>query len=239
MPRRRRARSRRLLRRRLATAVAGLCLLALALVLPWRWLDPPSSAFMLRHAILSRCSDPPRASLQHEWVPWRLIPDRVKLAVIAAEDQRFADHAGFDPIEIGNALARWRAGGRLRGASTLSQQTAKNLFLWPGSDWLRKGLEAPLTLLIEAFWPKRRILEVYLNVAQFGPDTFGVGAASWRFFERPVMALDERQAALLAAVLPDPQRYRADAPSAHVRRKAQWIREQMRRLGNAAYLERL
>jgi monofunctional biosynthetic peptidoglycan transglycosylase len=177
--------------------------------------------------------------LYHEWVDAGAIPPEVGLAVIAAEDQRFPAHFGFDLVELGNALETWRQGGRLRGASTLSQQVAKNLFLWPGSDWLRKALEAPLTLLIEALWPKQRILEVYLNLAQFGPDTYGVGAASWRFFDRPVATLNRSQAALLAAVLPNPIHYQVQSPSARVRRKAAWIEQQMRNLGGPAYLDRL
>jgi monofunctional biosynthetic peptidoglycan transglycosylase len=211
---------------------------AATLILLTRWIDPPTSAFMVRHWLTA---DPAAGEqrVYHEWVDAEAIPDQVKLAVIAAEDQRFPKHGGFDLVELSKAVARWRDGDRLRGASTLSQQVAKNLFLWPGSDWVRKGLEAPLTLLIEALWPKQRILEVYLNIAQFGPDTFGVGAASWRFFDRPVALLGASEAALLAAVLPNPDAYRVESPSARVRRKAAWIRTQMRNLGGPTYLERL
>jgi monofunctional biosynthetic peptidoglycan transglycosylase len=223
----------------LGALVAVLLLLAAVTVFSLRWLDPPTSAFMVRHWLMAEPPTDGQQRLFHEWVPANQIPAEVKLAVIAAEDQRFPAHAGFDLVEVGNALERWRDGGSLRGASTLSQQTAKNLFLWPGSDWLRKALEAPLTLLIEAFWPKERILEVYLNIAQFGPDTYGVGAASWRFFDRPVSTLGASEAALLAAVLPNPNLYLVESPSRRVRRKAAWIRTQMRNLGGAAYLERL
>jgi len=216
-----------------------LMLLILSSILIMRWVDPPTSAFMIRHWLLAEQPVAGERRLYHEWIAGEQIPAAVKLAVIAAEDQRFPTHVGFDLVEMKNALERWRNGGSLRGASTLSQQTAKNLFLWPGSDWLRKLLEAPLTLMIEWLWPKQRILEVYLNIAQFGPDTFGVGAASWRFFDRPVFTLRTPEAALLAAVLPNPNIYRVDSPSPLVRRKAAWIERQMRNLGGPTYLDRL
>lgn len=228
----------RLLRWLLA-GIAILVLLAALLILLFRWVDPPTSAFMVRHWLLAEAPAPGRQRLYHEWEGWGSISPQVKLAVIAAEDQRFPMHGGFDLVELRNALEHWQGGGELRGASTLSQQVAKNLFLWPGSDWVRKAIEAPLTLLIELIWPKTRILEVYLNVAQFGPETFGVGAASWRFFDRPAAILTKRQAALLAAVLPNPVLYRVEAPSPAVRSKAAWIERQMRNLGGTAYLERL
>ncbi len=224
----------------LTITIALLLVLAAALILLLRWVDPPTSAFMLRHWLMAGAHDKDGAQrLYHEWVAADLIPPEVKLAVIAAEDQRFPTHAGFDLVELNQALRDWRNGGALRGASTLSQQTAKNLFLWPGSDWLRKTLEAPLTLLIELFWPKTRILEVYLNIAQFGPKTYGVGAASWRFFNRPVSTLGTPEAVLLAAVLPNPTLYQVTSPSPHVRRRAAWIERQMRNLGGPAYLDRL
>jgi monofunctional biosynthetic peptidoglycan transglycosylase len=223
----------------LVAVIAALLLLMAVTIFSLRWLDPPTSAFMIRHWLTAESSDDGSKRLYHEWIGADQIPAEVKLAVIAAEDQRFPSHQGFDLVELENAIQRWRHGGRLRGASTLSQQTAKNLFLWPNSDWLRKGLEVPLTVLIELLWPKQRILEVYLNIAQFGPETFGVGAASWRFFDRPVFTLGTAEAALLAAVLPNPRLYRVEAPSPQVRRKAAWIERQMRNLGGPAYLDRL
>ncbi|WP_462320546.1 monofunctional biosynthetic peptidoglycan transglycosylase [Halochromatium sp.] len=232
----------RLLRRLLkilAALAALLLLLAATTIVTLRWVDPPTTALMMRHWLIAEQPTAGKRRLYHEWIAGDLIPPEVKLAVIAAEDQRFPSHAGFDLVELGNAVEHWRQGGELRGASTLSQQTAKNLFLWPGSDWLRKALEAPLTLMIELLWPKERILEVYLNIAQFGPDTYGVGAASWRFFDRPVSTLGTSEAALLAAVLPNPRIYRLDSPSLRVRRKAAWIQRQMRNLGGPSYLEQL
>lgn len=238
---RRRGRRRRRWRpaRAIAIGVLGLIAAVAALVLALRWADPPTSSVILQHRIAGWWRGDPAPVVRQQWVPWARIPKVVALAVVAAEDQRFPDHAGFDLVEMRRAWASYQAGGRLRGASTLSQQVAKNLFLWHGQSWLRKGLEVPLTLLIEGLWPKERILEIYLNIAQFGPDTYGVGAASWRYFARPVEALTAREAALLASVLPNPRRYSLASPSAAVQRRAAWIRRQMERLGGVAYLARL
>jgi monofunctional biosynthetic peptidoglycan transglycosylase len=174
------------------------------------------------------------ARIDYDWVGWDSISRHAKLAVLAAEDQRFASHAGFDVKEIRDAVAERRAGARARGASTITQQVAKNLFLWPAPSFVRKGLEAWLTLWIEALWPKRRILEVYLNVAQMGPCTFGVEAAARRWFGSSAARLSADQAALLAAVLPNPARRRVEAPSPAVRARAARIRREMGRLGGGA-----
>jgi monofunctional glycosyltransferase len=226
--------SRLLLRGALAFAV-GSALLVGAL----RWIDPPSSAFMVEHAVKSWWLGRERPYYYQTWVPWEEIPPVLPLAMVAAEDQRFPHHHGFDPVEIRKAISTWRSRGRLRGASTISQQTAKNLFLWPGRNWMRKGLEAWLTMLIELLWPKERILEVYLNIVQLSPSTYGVGAASERYFGRPPRDLTLQEAALLAAVLPSPSVYRLDRPSARLRHRAARIADQTRRLGGPRYLDRL
>jgi monofunctional biosynthetic peptidoglycan transglycosylase len=222
----------------LRRGILAFAILTALLVIPLRWIDPPLSSFMLQHKLSSvtNRSDTPR--LRHEWVGWEAISPAVPLAVVAAEDQRFPNHFGFDLVEIQKAWDVFRSGGRLRGASTISQQVAKNLFLWRGKSWVRKALEAWFTLAIELAWPKRRILEVYLNIAQLGSDTYGVGAASWRFFHRPAAALQARDAALLATALPNPERYQLDAPSAYMQQRGTWIRSQMQQLG-AGYLEGL
>jgi monofunctional biosynthetic peptidoglycan transglycosylase len=157
--------------------------------------------------------------------------------VIAAEDQNFPHHRGFDLESIQSALRE--EGKRQRGASTISQQVVKNLFLWPRHSWIRKGLEAYLTVLVEILWPKRRILEVYLNLAEFGPGVFGAEAAARQFFRVPASALNARQAATLAAVLPSPKRMSAARPSAHVEERVTWILRQMKQLGGSAYLEEI
>jgi monofunctional biosynthetic peptidoglycan transglycosylase len=183
-----------------------------------RFVEPPTTAFMLRD---------PSPALRQEWMPWAELGTTAPLAVMAAEDQKFPSHFGFDLESIHDAIA---AGGRLRGASTITQQTAKNLFLWPERSFVRKGLEAYLTTLIELSWPKQRTLEIYLNVAEFGPGIYGVGAASRAYFGNPPSALDDDEAALLAAVLPNPKQLHVDRPSSYVRERQRWIREQMGRL---------
>lgn len=171
-----------------------------------------------------------------DWVGHDEISPWMGLAVIASEDQKFPTHWGFDVAAIESVLDN--SDSRMRGASTLSQQTAKNLFLWDGRSWVRKGLEAALTVGIETVWTKRRILTVYLNIAEFGPGIFGVEAASQHYFHKPASRLTAADAALLAAVLPNPIRYRAAAPSGYVRERQQWILRQMRQLGGEGFLQR-
>ena len=211
--------------RGLGIAVGGAFGLTLLAVGPLRWMDPPTTAFIARWE-----SESGRAAAQ-QWRPLERISPQLALAVIAAEDQRFPDHRGFDFEAIREALKEGD-----RGANTLSQQVAKNLYLWSGRSWLRKGVEAWLTVWIELCWPKRRILEVYLNVAEFGPGTYGAEAAARGFFGRSAAALSERQAARLAAVLPSPRRMSAARPSAYVRERSAAIVRQMRQLGGTAAL---
>lgn len=204
-----------------ALALALLVLGSVAAVALLRFVPVPVTAFMLQD------DERPR---QHDWVPWEEISRHAAVAVIAAEDQKFLEHDGFDFEAIDKALTDARRGRRLRGASTISQQVAKNLFLWPGQSWPRKGLEAWFTLCIETLWPKRRILEVYLNSAEFGRGVWGVEAASRRYFRKPAAKLNRPEAALLAAVLPNPRRFRVADPSAYVRQRQDWILWQMSRL---------
>ena len=208
-------------------------------VVALRWVNPPTTAFMLRDRIGAVLGGEAGYEFRHEWRDWDQISPHAALAVVAAEDQKFPWHRGFDLAQIDKALADRERGRRVRGASTISQQVAKNLFLWPGQSWFRKGLEAGITLLIEFAWPKQRILEVYLNVAEFGRGTWGVQAASQRYFGRDAARLTRSQAALLAAVLPSPKRYRADAPGPYVRKRQAWIERQMAALGGPTYLSNL
>lgn len=172
-----------------------------------------------------------------DWVSMDEISPWMGLAVIAAEDQKFPDHWGFDVTAIEKALAHnERNENRIRGASTLSQQTAKNLFLWDGRSWVRKGLEAGLTLGMETVWSKKRILTVYLNIAEFSDGIFGVEAAAQRYFHKPASRLSLSEAALLAAVLPNPLRFKANAPSGYVRNRQAWIMRQMRQLGGESFM---
>ena len=161
----------------------------------------------------------------------------IPLAVVASEDQKFPGHLGFDLDAIKDAVTEHAQGGRLRGASTLTQQVARNLFLWQGRSFLRKGLEAWFTILLELCWSKQRILEVYLNIAETGKRTFGMQAASLKYFPRPASAISREQAALLAAVLPNPVRFKAARPSAYVIKRRNEILLQMQQLGGTAYLK--
>ena len=219
---------------RVALAAAlGWVALTILLVLPWRWIPPPTTAFMLQERLSGE------GTVDYQWAPWDGISAHLPIAAVAAEDQKFPDHFGFDFDEIGKALERNRRGGRLRGASTITQQVAKNLYLWPGQNLVRKGLEAYLTVAIELMWPKRRILEVYLNVAEFGPGVFGAAAASRHAFGREPAELTPRQAATLIAVLPSPKRMSAAAPSEYVTRRTGEIQEAVAQLGGIAYLRGL
>jgi monofunctional biosynthetic peptidoglycan transglycosylase len=222
---------------RLALIFVGLSLL---LVLLLRWMPPPVSSFMVQsylHKVRSGQEIAP--AIDYTWVAYEAVAPPLALAVIAAEDQKFPQHKGFDVAAIRSALQESAQGKPLRGASTISQQVSKNLFLWSGRSFLRKGLEAWFTLLIELFWPKQRILEVYLNIIELGKLTFGVEAASQRFFAKSALQVNRQEAALLAAVLPNPLLYQVNTPSQHVRKRQAWILEQMRRLGGIAYLEEL
>ena len=227
--------SRRLARWLLFACVVWIVGSAL-LVLLLRFVHPPLSAVMIEDWLAAKAGGDSSFTLRQRWTPWQRVSAALPIALVAAEDQRFPDHHGFDFEAIQRALAEADEGERLRGASTISQQVAKNLFLWSGRSFVRKGLEAYFTVLIEALWPKRRILEVYLNIAEFGRGIYGVAAASERFFHTTPDRLDARQSALLAAVLPNPRRFRVDRPSAYVLRRAAWIQRQANQLGGAGYL---
>ena len=202
------------------------------------YVDPPTSAFMLRAEWQAFRAERDSYRTRYLWLDWEKISPNAALAVIAAEDQRFPHHHGFDVEAIQKAWEKNQRGRRLRGGSTISQQVAKNLFLWPGKSFLRKGLEVYFTALIELLWPKRRILEVYLNIAQFGDGIFGVAAAADRFFHKSAASLSSADTALLAAVLPNPVSLRADQPSAYVLARRDWILAQMHQLGTG-YLTNL
>jgi monofunctional biosynthetic peptidoglycan transglycosylase len=225
---------------RIARALARALLLCAVLcalsVLSLRWLDPPFSAFMAEAQIAAWIERDPSYSLRHSWVPLDRISPNLPLAVVASEDQKFPEHWGFDVEAIERAYALNRHSHRVRGASTISQQVAKNLFLWPGRSYFRKGLEACFTLLIEGLWPKRRILEIYLNTAQFGRGVYGAEAASQHFFHKSAARLNRGDAALLAAVLPSPERLSPVAPSRYCTYRRDWILKQMQALGGEEML---
>jgi monofunctional biosynthetic peptidoglycan transglycosylase len=211
----------------LARWVAAALLVWLAatvgLVVALRYVAPPASAMMIEQP-------GPFREIAYSWRDRDAIAATAARAVIASEDQRFIDHNGIDFKSLNAAIDDYRSGDDLRGASTITQQVAKNLFLWPGRSFARKALEAYFALLIETFWSKQRILEVYLNVAELGPGVFGVEAAAQRYFGTHADALTAAQAALLAAVLPNPRELHLDRPSAYVRERQTWVLGQMRLL---------
>ncbi|WP_435928878.1 monofunctional biosynthetic peptidoglycan transglycosylase [Dryocola sp. BD613] len=219
---------------RAVLAVVGLWMAGIIL---FSFLPVPFSAVMAERQLSAWLTGDFSYVAHSDWVSMDEISPWMPLAVIAAEDQKFPEHWGFDMASIEKAISHnERNEKRIRGASTLSQQTAKNLFLWDGRSWVRKGLEAGLTLGMEAVWTKRRILTVYLNIAEFGEGTFGVEAAAQRYFHKPASRLTASEAALLAAVLPNPVRFKANAPSGYVHQRQRWIERQMRQLGGESFL---
>lgn len=225
-------RGSRLWLRRAAILLFVLLLASIAAVLPLRWFNPLTSSFMLQ-------DDSGRVPVAFEWTEWAGISDAATLAVVGAEDQKFLDHHGFDLSSIVDAIEERGNGTSLRGASTISQQVAKNLFLWSGRSFVRKGVEAYFTLLLEICLPKKRIVEIYLNIAEFGPGIYGVPAASRYFFGVGPAQLTDREAALLAAVLPNPGRLQVERPSLYVRERQRWILTQISRLRREEWLTML
>lgn len=211
-------------------------LVTLLTVSSLRWFNPPTTAFMLQHAY---GPENPRSELRHEWRDWSAIDPSLALSVIASEDQKFAEHWGFDVAAIQQVLEDRQAGKKMRGASTISQQLAKNLFLWPGRSWLRKGLEVYFTAALESLLPKRRILELYLNLVEFGDGIYGAEAAAQAIFGVSATALTPQQSALLAARLPAPKSYPINPPSDYMQQRARWIQQQIEQLGREAYLDQL
>lgn len=211
---------------------------SLLLVLALRFVDPPTSAFMLSRALDARLAGDKVFRLRQSWQDIENMSKSLPVAVIAAEDQRFPDHHGFDLVEIRKAIDAKR-GKPARGASTISQQVAKNLFLWSGRSYVRKGLEVWFTGLIELTWPKRRIIEVYLNIAEFGDGVYGAEAAAQKYFGVSAQRISSAQAARMAAVLPNPKKMLVAKPSAYVLQRQRWIERQMRQLGGSAVTDSL
>jgi len=231
----RRHRRRSLIGRMLQAAVGLLLLFAgisVLAVFGLRMIDPPFTMVML-------IEPGPVAGIEQRWVPRASMAESIARAVIAAEDQRFLMHHGIDLDALGAAVADYQRGDDLRGASTITQQVAKNLFLWNGRSFVRKGLEAWFALLIDAVWSKQRTLEVYLNVAEFGDGVFGVEAASARFFGVEAGDLTEAQAATLAGVLPSPKRMDARNPGDYLQGRRREILEQMRLLEERGHYQGL
>jgi monofunctional glycosyltransferase len=223
----------------LGLALLAWVVLTAGIVLALRWVRPPTTAFMVEARAEHSTGRELPYRTEYDWVDLEHISSNAAIAVVASEDQQFPFHQGFDVNSIRESVRASAAGRKLRGASTISQQVAKNLFLWNGHSFVRKGLEAWLTVLIEALWPKERILEMYLNIVEFGRGIYGVEAAAHRFYHKPAARLSASESALLAAVLPNPIRFRVDKPSAYVLSRRDWILGQMRSLGGPAYLKAL
>lgn len=199
------------------------------LVLVFRWLPVSYTPLMFLRVIQNK--DVENKRIQHEWVHSNQIPNNLQLAVVCTEDQRFLLHHGFDFDEIARAMREADAGERFRGASTISQQTAKNIFLWPSSSFIRKGVEVWFTVLLEIFWSKQRILEVYLNSIEFGKGIYGCQAAAQNFFNKNALELTTAEAARLAIVLPNPIKFNVGKPSAYMLKRQHWALRQMRNYG--------
>ncbi|GED21366.1 monofunctional biosynthetic peptidoglycan transglycosylase [Halomonas halmophila] len=227
----------RRLARVLGLALLGWVGISVLLVLMFRVIPVGGSMVMIERKIEAWLAGE-SLDIRQEWRPWAALSDNAKLAVLAAEDQRFPDHHGIDFIELRNALQASLNGDELRGASTITQQTAKNLFLWTDRSWVRKALEAWFTLWLELLWPKERILEVYLNIVEWDAGVFGLEAAAQHYFGVSAAKLSLAQASRLAAILPNPRGWSASRPNNHVLQRSRWIRGQMGNLGHA-YLERL
>ncbi len=205
-------------------------------VLVLRWVNPPTSAFMIERRIAAWRDGESGFRLQYRWRPLGEISRWLPISVVASEDQKFPEHDGFDFEAIEKDLKRNRKGKRVRGASTISQQVAKNLFLWGGRNYVRKGLEAWYTVLIEHLWSKQRIVEVYVNIAEFGDGIYGADAAAHALFGTAAARLTPAQCARLASVLPNPRHWSAAKPDAYVLRHAAWIQRQIGQLGGPGYL---
>ncbi len=215
---------KRWLRRAVIASLLVFVVVPLALILLYRFVPPPVTPLMLIRLIEGQ-------GLERDWVSWEEISPHLRQAVVASEDNFFCSHSGFDWGSLEAAVKSYAAGKRAGGGSTISMQTAKNVFLWPSRSVLRKALEVPLTAGIEAFWPKQRILEVYLNIAELGPGIYGAEAAARHYFERSAKDLSLRQATQLAAVLPSPLRWQVHPPEGHVARRARVIRTRINQLG--------
>lgn len=206
---------------RYLSIVVGIALiLSVIWTVVYRFADPPGSFVMLERDFSGE-------KISNPWTPFEEISPHLVRAVIAAEDTRFCLHHGIDLVAIKRAIDDNKGRSRMRGASTISQQTAKNAFLWNGGGWPRKGAEAWMTVLIETFWPKRRVMEVYLNLAEWGDGNFGAEAAARARFGKSAAALTRHEAVLLAAVLPSPNKWRADRPGPYVRRRAEVLHRRM------------
>ncbi len=220
-------------------AVLAFFVLSFLAVLSLRWLHPVTSSFMIQRQMEAWLNGKEKFELQYDWIGYQKISPYLKVAVITSEDQRFAEHWGFAFEQIKKAVNNYLNGGELRGASTISQQTAKNLFLYPAQNFFRKGLEAYFTLLMELLLSKERILEIYLNIVAFGDGIYGAKVAANRYFHTSPASLTKIQSALMVTALPNPDEYNLANPSSYMTQRQNWVLQYMRYLGGKNYLNRL
>lgn len=219
-------------------------LFTIAITVLYRFVNPPYTLTMASRKAEAIFSDKKNKSIRHHWKSYNEIAYHLPLAIITAEDQAFPKHIGFDFRAIEKAIEhneKVKQGKRknTRGASTISQQVAKNVFLWQGRSFIRKGLEAYFTLLIEFFWPKKRIIEVYMNVAEMGDMIFGAEAAAQQYFNKPASKLSKSEAATIAVILPNPRKYSATKPGPYVQKRRDWCMDMMQKLGGKSFLKQI
>lgn len=215
-------------------SIFWLFVFSIAIVILYKWVPVPITPLMLIRNVEQLQNDK-KLTLKHDWVPIEEISKNLQLAVICSEDQNFLNHNGFDIKAIEKAIDYNKKGKRVRGASSISQQTAKNVFLWPQRSWFRKGLETYFTFLIELFWSKERIMEVYLNSIEMGNGIYGVEEASKFWFKKPAIKLNRNEAAAIAAILPNPLKYRANPATNYIQGRKNWIVRQMYFFGPLNY----
>jgi monofunctional biosynthetic peptidoglycan transglycosylase len=229
----------KIIRSLVVSLLLTLFLLSVVWVLVYRWLPPPATLHMITRRADAGKENKASKVIRYQYVSLEDIPAQVPLAVIAAEDQLFLTHHGFDFKAIQGAFEKNLESKRLAGGSTISQQVAKNVFLWHGRSYLRKAVEAYFTFLIELLWGKKRIMEVYLNIAEMGDRVFGIEAAAQYYFHKPAARLSSPQAALIAAVLPNPRKYSVKNPSSYILKKRRWIEKNMRQLGGTNHVKQI
>lgn len=212
-------------------AILVFLIMSILSVIVFRWIPVPITPLMIIRD-LEQLGKDKGIVMQHDWVPLKEISPKLQLAVVCSEDQNYLKHFGFDLGAIKKAMKENEEGKRIRGASTITQQTAKNVFLWQGKSYLRKGLEVWFTLLIEIFWSKERIMEVYLNSIEMGKGVYGAQAACQFWFNKSAKKLTKDEAAAIAAILPNPLQYKANPPSIYITKRKAWIKQQMNFWGN-------
>lgn len=211
--------------------VLGFVILSVVSVIIFRWVPVPITPLMVIRSIEQKM-DGKKMKMEHDWVPLEEISPKLQLAVVCSEDQNYLKHFGFDWGAIEKAMKENEEGKRMRGASTITQQTAKNVFLWPGRSYIRKAFEVWFTLLIEIFWSKERIMEVYLNSIEMGDGVYGAESAAQHWYKKKAIKLTKDDAAGIAAVLPNPRKYRANPPTNYITKRKVWIKQQMNYWGN-------